>query len=176
MRVQSFRNRPLQRGSPTGSQALPENIHQCGLLSLRDHRSCQEPAPAQAFHGVTASFGCIHLLWCGVFHRLQVDTCSTVDIHGLHGDSLHHHGLLHRLQGNLCSGALNISPPSFFPDLGACSIVSLTYSHSSISVQVFVSCVIMESLPPLLLNLALPSTGSVLELAGTGCAGHRERF
>jgi len=31
--VQSFRNRLLQRGSPTGSQALPANLRQHGLLS-----------------------------------------------------------------------------------------------------------------------------------------------
>jgi len=46
----------LQHGSPTGSQVLPANLLQCGLLSPRGHRSCQEPASAQASHGVTASF------------------------------------------------------------------------------------------------------------------------
>ncbi|KAK4832299.1 hypothetical protein QYF61_021698 [Mycteria americana] len=66
--------------------------------------SCQEPAPAWAVHGVTASFGCIHLLQCGVLHKLQVDICSTMDLHGLERDSLPHHGLHHKLQGNLCSG------------------------------------------------------------------------
>ncbi|KAK4826015.1 hypothetical protein QYF61_003788, partial [Mycteria americana] len=55
--VQSFRNRLLQRGSPTGSQVLPANLLQRGLLSPQVHRSCQEPAPARASHGVTASFG-----------------------------------------------------------------------------------------------------------------------
>ncbi|KAK4807089.1 hypothetical protein QYF61_018430 [Mycteria americana] len=35
------------------------------------HRSCQEPAPARALHGVTASFGCIHLLQHGILHGLQ---------------------------------------------------------------------------------------------------------
>ena len=54
--VQSFRHRLLQRGSPTGSQVLPENLLQCGLLSPQIHRSCQEPAPAWASHRVTASF------------------------------------------------------------------------------------------------------------------------
>ena len=55
--LQSFRHRLLQRGSPTGSQVLPENLLQRGLLSPRGHRSSQEPAPARASHGVTASFG-----------------------------------------------------------------------------------------------------------------------
>ena len=56
-RVQSFRNRLLQHGSPVGSQALPANLLQRGLLSPWVRRSCQEPAPARASHGVTASFG-----------------------------------------------------------------------------------------------------------------------
>ncbi|KAK4826039.1 hypothetical protein QYF61_003938 [Mycteria americana] len=47
--LQSFRNGLLQLGSPTGSQFLPENLLQCGLLST-DCSSCQEPAPAWAFH------------------------------------------------------------------------------------------------------------------------------
>ena len=72
--VQSFRDRLLQRGSPMGSQVLPANLLQCGLLSPWGHRSCQEPAPAWASHGVTASFGHIHLLWRGVLHGLQVDS------------------------------------------------------------------------------------------------------
>jgi len=55
--VQSFRNRLLQCGSPTGSQALPATLLLCGLLSPQVNRSCQEPAPARAPHGVTASFG-----------------------------------------------------------------------------------------------------------------------
>ncbi|KAK4832711.1 hypothetical protein QYF61_025172 [Mycteria americana] len=101
--VQSCRNRLLQRGSPMGSQVLPANLLQHGLLSPWVHSSCQEPAPAQASHRVTASFGCIHLLWRGVLPGLQVDICSTVNLHGLQVDSLPHHGLHHGLQGNLCS-------------------------------------------------------------------------
>ncbi|KAK4806640.1 hypothetical protein QYF61_022946 [Mycteria americana] len=45
------------------------------------------------------------------------DICSTVDIHGLQGDSLLHHGLHHGLQENLCSAAWSTSSPSFFSDL-----------------------------------------------------------
>ncbi|KAK4810711.1 hypothetical protein QYF61_007685 [Mycteria americana] len=41
-----------------------------------------------------------------------------MDLHGLQGDNLHHHGLHHRLQGNLCSGTWITSSPSFFTDLG----------------------------------------------------------
>ncbi|KAK4815745.1 hypothetical protein QYF61_006783 [Mycteria americana] len=50
-RLQFFRNRLLQHGFPMGSQVLPENLLQCGLLSM-DLRSCQEPAPVRApLHG-----------------------------------------------------------------------------------------------------------------------------
>ena len=95
----------LQCGSPAGSQVLPANLLQFGLLSPQVHRSCQEPAPVWASHGVIASFGRICLLWCGVLHGWQVDICSSANLHGLQGDSLPSH---HRLQGNLCSG---IPPP-----------------------------------------------------------------
>ncbi|CAM9176874.1 unnamed protein product, partial [Bubo scandiacus] len=44
---------------------------------------------------------------------------------------LPHHGLPHRLQGNLCSGPWSTSCPSF-TGLGVCRTVSLRYSHSSL--------------------------------------------
>jgi len=69
--VQSFRNRLLWCGSPVGSQALPANLLQHGLLSPQVHRSCQEPAPTWCPQRVTASSGCIYLLRCGLFHRVQ---------------------------------------------------------------------------------------------------------
>jgi len=100
----------------------------------------------------------IHLLWRGVFHGLQVEICSTVDLHGLQGHSLTHHGLHHGLQGKLCSGAWTTSSPALFPDLGVCRVVSLTLSHSSLPLQVFVplrKSVIPEALPPSLMGLAL---------------------
>ena len=65
-RVQPFKNRLLQHESPPGSQVLPANLLQHGLLFPWGHRSCQEPAPAQVLRGVTAFFGHIHLLWHGV--------------------------------------------------------------------------------------------------------------
>jgi len=80
---------------PTGSQALPANL----LLSPWGHRSWQEPAPAQAPRRVTASFRHPPAPAWGPFHGLQVEICSTMDLHGLQGDSLPHHGLLHGLQG-----------------------------------------------------------------------------
>jgi len=111
-RVQSFRNRLLQRGSPTGSQVLPANLLRPGLLSPWLHRSWQEPAPAQAPHRVTASFRHPPALVWGPFHGLQVGICSTVDLHGLQGDNLPHHGLHHELQGKTpCSGVSSTSSP-----------------------------------------------------------------
>ena len=53
---QSFRNRLLQCGSPTGSQVLPANPLHCGLLFPWLQRSCQEPAAVWALHGVAPSF------------------------------------------------------------------------------------------------------------------------
>jgi len=47
----------LQHMSPKGSQVLPENLFQCGLLSPWVHRFCQESDPARAPHRVTASLG-----------------------------------------------------------------------------------------------------------------------
>jgi len=88
--VQLFRNRLLQSGCPTGSQALSANLLRCGLLSPWGHRSWQEPAPVQGLHGVTASFGHPPALTWGPFHGLQVEICSAVDLHGLQGDNLHH--------------------------------------------------------------------------------------
>jgi len=108
--LQSFRNRLLQHGSPMGSQALPANLLRRGLLSPWVRRSWQEPAPAWASHGVTALFRHPPAPAWGPFHGLQVEICSTVDLHGLQWDSLPHHGLHQELRGKaLCSGAWSTS-------------------------------------------------------------------
>lgn len=79
------------------------------------------PVPARRLlqHGLSTGSqlpsGLIHLLWCGVFHRRQVDICSTTDLCELQGANLLHHGLHHRLQVNLCSDTCSISFP-FFTD------------------------------------------------------------
>jgi len=164
--VQSFRNRLLQRG----------------LLSSRVHRYLQEPAPARAPHRGTASFRHPPPPAWGPFHRLQVDNCSTIDLHGMQGSNVPHHGLHHELKGKtLYSGVLSASSPSFFTDLCVCRVVSFTSSHSSlspaVSPQVFfflplLNYVIPEALPSSLFGLALASGGSVLEPAGTGFIRH----
>jgi len=115
--VQSFRNRLLQCGSPTGSQALPANLLQHGILSPQVRRPWQEPTPSWAPPGVTASFRRPPALAWGPLHGLQVEICSTMDLHGLQGNNLPHHGLHHRLQGKaLCPGISSTSSPSFFTD------------------------------------------------------------
>jgi len=112
--VQSFRNRLLQRGSPMGSQTLPANLPQHGLLSPWVRRSWQDPAPVWAHHGVTASFRHPPAPAWGPFHELQVDLCSTVDLHGLQRDNLPYHGLQHELQGKTLLWHLEhlLPPPS----------------------------------------------------------------
>lgn len=69
----------LQGGSPAGSQVLTENmlpvvpsLH----ASTSPARACSRVSFPQGDFGPTVSFG-IHLLWCEVSYRLQVDPCST---------------------------------------------------------------------------------------------------
>jgi len=117
-------------GPPWGETPCQQT---CSGVGSSLHKSWQEPAPVWAPHGVTASFRHPSALAWGPFHGLQVDICSTVDLHGLQGDSLPHHGLHHELQGKaLCSGVSSTSSSSFFTDLGVCRVVSFTSSHSSL--------------------------------------------
>jgi len=90
---------PVWAPLSTGPQFLPANMLQRWLP-----RGSQPPSD-------------IYLFRHGVFHGLQVGICSTMDLHGLQGNSLPHHGLLHGLQGNLCSSVWSTSSPSSFIDL-----------------------------------------------------------
>jgi len=125
--VQSFRNRLLQCGSSTGSQVLPADLPQCGLLSPWVHRSCQEPAPVRAPHRVTASSGHPPAPAWGPPRAAGGSLLPPRGLHRLQGHSLPHHGL----QGNLCSGAWSTSCPSFCTDRGLCRVAALTYSSLS---------------------------------------------
>ena len=100
-------------------------------LSPWGHRSCQEPAPARASHGVTASFGHPpapawgppraaggYLLHLGPPWAAGGQPASPWSSPQAAGESL-----LRRLEHLL---------PSFFTDLGVCSVVPLTSSHSSL--------------------------------------------
>ena len=120
----------------------------------------------RAPHRVTTFFRYPPALAWGPFHGLQVDICSTVDLHGLQGDSLPHQGLYHKLKGKtLCSGI----PPSSLTLVSA----ELFLSHrlaplSQLPFLPLLKSVIPEELPPSLMGLALGSGRAVLELAGTG--------
>ena len=153
----------------------------------RGHKSCQKTCSVgSSLHGSTGparnllQWGLptgsqppsgIHLFRHGVLHGLQVDICSTVDLHELQGDSLPHHGLPHGLQGNLCSGTWSISSSSFFTDLGVCRVVSLTFQSSLCCRFPLLKSVLPEALPPLLMGSALASGRSILEPAGIGSWG-----
>ena len=110
----------LQHGVPPMGDSSPQTS--TWVLPMGPARSMLQHRPSM---GSQPPLG-IPLLWYGVFHKMQVDTYSTVDLHGLQGHSLPHHGLLHRLQGNLCSSAWNTSSSPFFTDLGVSRAVSFT--------------------------------------------------
>jgi len=164
------------RGSPTGS-ALPANLLPCGLLSLHGARApassllqCRLSTRSQPTSG-------IHLLWCGVLLRLQVQICSTVDLHGLQGHSLPHHGLHHGLQGNLCPSAWSSSsPPSSRTLVSAELFLSHRLTPLSCCTYAIVHIFFPEVLPPSLMGSALASCGSVLQLAGVGSVRHGGSF
>jgi len=180
--VQSLRNRLLRHASPTRSQALPVNLFQRGLLSLHGATGPTSSLLQHRLRTGSQPPSGTHLLRRGVLHGLQVDICSTIDLHRLQGDSLPHHGLLHGLQGNVCSGAWSTSSPSSFTDFGVCRVVSLTYSQSCLMLQLcrvfspFSDYVITEVLPPSLMGLALASSGSILEPAVIGSIGRGGSF
>jgi len=125
-------------------------------------KGCSFPQGTFTCSGVESSTGC------------RVDICSGLVLHGLQGDNLLHHGLHHGLQGNLCSGGWSTSSPSILTGLSVCRVVSLTYSHSSLTGGVwhflpFLKCI--TELPP-----ALVSSGSILQPAGAGSFQHGGSF
>jgi len=172
--VQSFRNRLLQRGSPTGSQVLSANLLQLGLLSL-----CRSTGPARSLLQPPSG---IHLLWRGVFHKLQVDVCSTVDLRGLQGTAC----LTVIIMG--CRGISAPAPGAPHPPPSALTLVSaelfLTFfsllSPTAVAVALgffpLLKYVMTEALPLSLMGLALASGGSLLETAGIGSVRHRGSF
>ena len=131
--VPSFRNRLLQRGSPMGSQALSANLLQRGPLSL--HRSTGL-GRSLLQHGLPTGSqppSGIHLLRPGVPSTGCRWTSAPPWTSMGCRDSLPHHGLLHGLQKNLCSGIWSTSSPSSFTGLAVCRVVSLPSSRSSLS-------------------------------------------
>jgi len=94
--VQPFRNRLLQCGSQRGHKSYQQT---CSSMGSSLHTST---GPARSLLQLGVSMGSqppsdIHPLRCGVLHGLQVDICSSMDLHGLRRQNLPHHGLLYRL-------------------------------------------------------------------------------
>ena len=115
----------------------------------------------------------IPLLRRGVIPRLQVEICSPVDLPGLQGDSLPHRGLHHHgLQGNLRSGAWSTSCPPSALTWGSAGLgLSHVLTPFTTAAQVFLpflKYVSTEVLPKSLMGSALGSSGTILDLAGTG--------
>lgn len=113
------------------------------------------------------------LIHCGVFHGVQVDLCSSMDLQSLEDHILHHHGLHHELQGNLCSGTWTTSSYPFSPTLVSavlffCSpIVSLPAAAALFEKKI---CCPREATTFI---DALASGRSILGLAGIIFMGHR---
>ncbi|XP_039924211.1 uncharacterized protein LOC120754546 isoform X2 [Hirundo rustica] len=91
--LQFFRNcstwEPLMWFSPSGTDCIgPHRV--TGPASKpaparAPLRGTIQPARSLVKHRVTASFGYIHLLRCGVLRGLHVDICSIMDVYGLLG-------------------------------------------------------------------------------------------
>jgi len=177
--VQSFRSRLLQCGSPVGSQALPANLLQRGLLSPRVRRSWQEPAPsrghslpwASTCSSVRSSMGCKWIsapLWTSIDCRRTA--CLTM------------------VFSTGCRGISAPAPGAPPPPPSALTLVSaewfhilllfspLLLPHSLVLFPTLLNYVIPEALPASLMGSALASSGSVLEPADTGFVGHRGSF
>lgn len=99
-----------------------------------------------------------------------------IDLHGLQGDWLLHHGLLQGLQDKFFSSFWSTSSPSFFNDLGVCRVVAVTDSHSSLSqLQFFVAFLFFSSLNTFSPEVSPPQLCPVmggLEPGGTICVLH----
>ena len=192
--MQFFMNCP-RVGTSHGVQSFSNWLVHCG--SPRCYKPCQQTCSSMgpSLHGATDPgrilFQCglpagsqpplsIHLLWCGVLHGMQVDICSTMDLHGLQGHSLPHHGLLHRRNSALVPGTPSPPPSSLiFVSAELFSHVFSLLSLAAVLLQVFppvLRYVITEVLPLSLMGLALDSSGAVLELAGISSVGHGGSF
>lgn len=159
--VQSFRNRLLHNGSPTG------------LSSWQKVCSCMGSVP-QACSSVGFPWAAVSfrpfppaVTWdppWAVFLRRYL---LSMVLYGLLWDNLLHHGLPHRIQGNLRSGIWNIS--SSFADLGVCRAVFFTVLSSHTAVVQWISAyhkyIITGLLLALLMGSALSSSRSILAMS-----------
>jgi len=121
----------------------------------------------------------------GPFHGLQVDICSTMEFCGLQGDNLPHHGLSSQAAKEdslLWHLEHLLHPPSSLSLISEelflshhLTPLSQMPSHCSFFL-LFLKYFIIELLPPLPIGLALASSRSVLQLAGTAFVRRGESF
>lgn len=150
-------------GPPWGCKSCQQSCSSVGFLG-----GSQSPSPSAPARGSPLAAGdlCCWTPWAA-------------------GVLLPHHGLYYRLQRNICSGAWNIFCPPFSTGLDVFRVVSLTFSHSSLHLQLLLPscsappspflfrCIIPEALPLLLMGSTLASGSSILEPAGAGSIEHR---
>jgi len=142
-RLQFFMNL-LQCGSSAGSQVLPANLLQSGLLSPWGYSLLR----ASTCSSVGSCMGCRWIsapLWTSMGCR---GTASLTMVFSMGCRGISALSLLSPWTTNF---------PSFFTDLRVCRVVLLTCSHSSVSHCSFfllLTYVIPEVLPSLLQNLA----------------------
>lgn len=88
-REESFRNGLFQKGSPTSL-----NFFQKPCFCMDSSAQAAAPARTVVQHELSAQPPSgTPLIWNGVLHGLKVDIYTTIDLHGLQGNNLHHHGL-----------------------------------------------------------------------------------
>jgi len=181
--VQSFRNRLLQCGSPMGSQALPVNLLQVGLLSpwvrgpgrsLLQHRlhlGSQPPAGIHLLQCVVPSTGCRWISappWSSLGCRGT--TCLTTVF-------------IMNFRGKVSALAPGAPPPPPSSLILVSAELFLSHHFTPLSWLLpfrsflpFLKYVITEVLPPLLIGSALASGESISESAGTGSVGYGGSF
>lgn len=101
--------------------------------SVRSLFQCRLPSGSQPPSGNQS-------LQPGVHHRLQMDHCSTMDLHGLQGDNLSHYDLLHGLQGHLISCAGAPPPPPSLTLVPARLLLSYVFTPLSAAIAQFFPC------------------------------------
>lgn len=105
-REESFKNWLVQKGSPTS-----HNLCQKPCFCMDSSPQATAPARNVVQHEFsTQPSSGTPLLWNGIPYGLDVDMYSIMDLHGLQGYNLHHHGLFQGLP-RISSLAPGASPP-----------------------------------------------------------------
>lgn len=118
----------------------------------------------------------------GVLHRLQVEICSTVDLHGCRGTAGLTMGRTRGCRGIsvLALGATPVSPSALTLVSTELFVSWLLTLQLWLLLHVFffllIKYMIRQLLPPPLVGLALASSRCVWEPAGLGSVAHRGSF